>query len=686
MHTIRLGIDIGGTFTDLVLFDQGTGEFMVIKVPSRPSDPAGALTHSVEKALQQADAKAESVTLLNHGTTIVTNAVLEGTLAKTALIATEGFSDVLEIGRHLRPDMYDLYQDKPNPLSTRDLRFGVKERMGPEGGVVTPLDSGSVAAVIESIKESDVDAVAISLLHSYANAEHEVAIKAAVQEALPDVSVSASSDVCREIREFERTSTVALNASAQPVVARYLSILEERMGKQLPEAQVLLMQSNGGSMTVSAARHTPAHLLYSGPAGGVLACQFIGQMAGRENVMGFDMGGTSTDIAVVHRGEPIMTNEADVNGYPVKLPVIDVNTIGAGGGSIAWLDSGGVLRVGPRSAGADPGPAAYCQGGTEPTVMDCNLALGRLSPDRFLNGEMNLDREASIAAIKEKIADPLGMDPMAAAAGILRIANANMERALKVSSAERGYHPRDFTLIGFGGGGPVHSAAVAKEVGFPEVLIPEVPGVFSAFGLLISDIRHDFVRSYMGQTDEISLNKLGSVYDELEQLGVNALEKDGIEQERWVFERTADLRYVGQAYEVNVPVPGGDFDEACLAEVVSRFHQEHKRQFGHSAENDPVEFVSLRLVAMGPVDPPELRAREKSSGDVEPATRRDVYFEESGGFVDCPVYERSALRPGASVNGPLIVEQLDTTTVVHPGMSLDVDQWGNMIIQIGEES
>ncbi len=685
MQTIRLGVDIGGTFTDLVLLHEQTGEFMVVKVPSRPRDPAGALADSVERALAQANAERGTVMLLNHGTTIVTNAVLEGTLAKTALIATEGFTDVLEIGRHLRPDMYDLYQDKPRPMATRDLRFGIKERMGPDGEAVLPLDQDSLKSVIESVKASGVSAVAISLLHSYTNSEHEAAIKDAVEAALPDVAVSASSDVCREIREFERTSTVTLNAAAQPVVADYLSILEDRMAALLPEAQVLFMQSNGGSMTVDAARKTPAHLIYSGPAGGALACQFVGRMTGRENVMGFDMGGTSTDIAVVHRGEPVMTNEADVFGYPVKLPVIDINTIGAGGGSIAWLDSGGVLRVGPRSAGADPGPVAYGQGGTEPTVTDANLALGRLSPERFLGGEMPLDKHASLAAIKEKIADPLGMDPIEAAAGIVRIANANMERALKVSSAERGYHPRDFTLIGFGGGGPVHSGAVAREVGFPTVLIPEAPGVFSAFGLLISDIRHDFVRSYISQADEISREKLDSVYREMRALGSRALEQDHIDRERRQFQRTADLRYVGQAYEVNVPVPDGDIDDAFLAEVISGFHAEHNRLFAHSSESDPVEFVSLRLVATGSVDAPRLRVQDALDGKLQASNRRQVYFEETG-FVDCPVFERIQFRPGAEVSGPAIIEQLDTTTVVHPAMGLSVDEWGNLIIEVGGKS
>ncbi|MBR02799.1 MAG: hydantoinase [Acidiferrobacteraceae bacterium] len=680
MGTIRLGVDIGGTFTDLVLLDDKTGQTMVVKVPSQPNKPADALAAAVKRALKQANAPAESVNLLNHGTTIVTNAVLEGNLARTALITTSGFRDVLEIGRHVRPDMYDLNQDKPTPIVPRDLRFEVKERMAPDGNVLVSLEPGSVRAAVAAAKASGASAIAIGFLHAYANTEHETAMKAELIAALPEVSVSASSDICREIREFERISTVVLNAAAMPVVSRYLEILGELTADLIPKARVLLMQSNGGSMTVGAARQAPAHLVYSGPAAGVLACQFIGQLTQRPNVLGFDMGGTSTDISLVYRGEPLMTTEADVGGYPVKLPVLDVNTIGAGGGSIAWLDSGGGLRVGPKSAGADPGPVAYQQGGTEPTVTDANLVLGRLIPDRFLGGEMMLDPDAALVAIRKKIAEPLGLDPISAAAGILRIANANMERALKVSSAERGYDPRDFSLIAFGGAGPVHAAALAKEVGFASVLVPESPGVFSAFGLLVADLRHDFVRSYMVGLDQVSTKMLTSFYADLQALGEQALKDDGLDEQRWTFQRTADLRYVGQAYEVNVAFPDGSIDADTVAEVKSRFHGEHQRLFAHSAEDDPVEFVSLRMVATGSVDAPTFRKQQALSTPVSQADTRDVYFEEANGFTACPIYQRQNLYPGAEFQGPAIIEQLDTTTVVHPGQTVSVDDWGSLII------
>jgi N-methylhydantoinase A len=682
MGVIRLGVDIGGTFTDLVLLDEGTGRLMVAKVPSRPDDPAGALLAAVEQALEQAGAPPEAVTLLSHGTTIVTNAVLEGKLARTALITTKGFRDVLEIGRHLRPDMYDLFQDKPIPVVPRDLRFEVEERMGPDGAIVTPLDAESMRRAIAAVEAAGAEAVAVSFLHAYANDAHEAVVKAALVGALPDASITAASDVCREIREFERTSTVVLNAAAMPVVSHYLEDLHARTTALLPEAQVLLMQSNGGSMTAGAARQAPVHLVYSGPAAGVLASQFIGRLTGRENVLGFDMGGTSTDLSLVYRGEPRMTTEATVGGYPVKLPVLDVHTIGAGGGSIAWLDSGGGLRVGPQSAGADPGPVAYGRGGVEPTVTDANLALGRLDPRRFLGGAMQLDAGASLAAITEKIAEPLGLDSLVAAAGIIRIANANMERAVKVSSAERGYNPRDFSLVAFGGAGPVHAAAVAKEVGFPWVLVPETPGVFSALGLLVADIRHDFVRSQVARMDQVDLGVLEHLYAELEALGTAALEEDGIEPGRRTLQRTADLRYVGQAYEVNVPAPGGALDAAANDDVVARFHAEHQRLFAHSATGDPVELVSLRLIAVGSVQAPDPRERP-AGGAATPKERRPVYFAESGGFVDCPIYERAGLAPGAEFEGPAIVEQMDSTTVVHPGQAASVDAWGNLIIRTG---
>ncbi len=683
MAGVRLGVDIGGTFTDIVLLDEATGQVTVAKVPSLPADPAAALVMAVRRAVERAGVSPDAVTLLSHGTTIVTNAVLEGKLPRTALVTTEGFRDVLEIGRHLRPDMYDLFQDKPVPIVPRDLRFEVRERMTSDGTVLIPLDPASARTAAASVAAAGVEAVAISFLHAYANPANEAEMKAYLTAALPDASISSSSGICREIREFERTSTVALNAATMPVVTRYLEVLRRRIAELLPKAQVLLMQSNGGSMTVGAARQAPVHLIYSGPAAGVLAAQFIGRLTGRDHVLGFDMGGTSTDISLVYRGAPRMTTEGGIGGYPVKLPMLDVHTIGAGGGSVAWLDSGGGLQVGPQSAAAEPGPVAYRRGGTDPTVTDANLALGRLAADRFLGGEMRLDRDAALAAIRERIAVPLGLDPIRAAYGIIRIANANMERALRVSSAERGYDPREFTLVAFGGAGPLHAPALAKAVGIPWVLVPEAPGVFSALGLLVADIRHDLVRSYVARADRVAPTTLAALYAELEAVGADALRDDGIEPEQWVLQRTAELRYVGQAYEVNVPVPAVPLDDAVVAEVVRRFHAEHQRLFAHSAPGDPVEFVSLRLAAVGRVVRPAPHKRPEGGGAAAPTGRRPVFFEEAEAFVDCPIYDRATLSPGMELTGPGIVEQMDSTTVIHPGQTATVDEWGNLLIAIG---
>ncbi len=683
---VRLGVDIGGTFTDIVLMDEATGALTIAKVPSIPADPAAGLVDAIGRALAKAGAAPDAVTLLIHGTTIVTNAVLEGKLPRTALVTTEGFRDVLEIGRHLRPDMYDLFQDKPAPIVPRDLRFGVGERTGADGAILVPLDEAAAARIAAQLRPAGVEAVAICFLHAYANPANEHAMRAVLAARLPDVCLSASSDVCREIREYERASTVTLNAAAMPLMARYLEVIQARVTAVIPKAQILLMQSSGGSITVGASKQTPVHLITSGPAAGVLAAQFIGEATGRRDVLGFDMGGTSTDISLVHRGAPRMTTEGGIGGHPVKLPMLEVNTIGAGGGSIAWLDPDGGLRVGPQSAGADPGPAAYRRGGDRPTVTDANLVLGRLDPDKFLGGDMRLDVQPARRAIHDRIAAPLGLETVRAAAGIIRIANANMERALRVSSAERGYDPRQFTLVAFGGAGPVHGAAVARAVGFNAVLVPEAPGVFSALGLLVADIRHDVVQSHLVSADRAVPEALDREYAALEARAGEALREDGVAPEQWALLRTADLRYVGQAYEVNVPVAPGRLDAAGIAGAVRRFHEEHQRLFAHSDPADPVEFVNLRVAALGRVAAPRLRRRPVEAHDAVPARRRRVHFDEAEDFVECAIFDRASLAAGARIVGPAIVEQMDSTTVIHPGQSAAVDPFGNLVINVGGET
>ncbi|MSP66502.1 MAG: hydantoinase/oxoprolinase family protein [Alphaproteobacteria bacterium] len=684
MGAVRIGIDIGGTFTDITVLDEATGRLAIAKVPSRRGDPAGALVDAVRRGLELAKVAPGDVTLLVHGTTIVTNAVLENKLPKTALLTTEGFRDILEIGRHFRPDMYDLQQDKAPPVVPRDRRFGVAERTTATGEVIREPERQEVQRLLAQVKESGAEALAICFLNSFVNPANEAKVRDWARAELPGIHVSASCEVCREIREYERMSTVALNAAAMPLVARYLSEIAGRVGAVLPNAKVLLMQSSGGSLTVGAAQNYPVRMLTSGPAGGALAVQRIGKATAYDNLLGVDMGGTSTDISLIHRGELRMTTEGAVAGRPVKLPMIEINTIGAGAGSIAWLDSAGGLHVGPMSAGADPGPVAYGRGGTEPTVTDANLVLGRLHPDRFASGDIRLDREAARRAIAERVGAPLKLSVEQAAAGIIRIANANMERAVRVSSAEKGYDPRSITLVAFGGAGPMHAAALAQAARIPSVLVPEQPGVFSAVGLVMADIRHDAVQTRVLRGAAITPAAVAPLYAALEAEADAALAEDGVPRAKRLLQRTADLRYAGQAYEVNVALPAGTLDAAAVAALVLRFHDRHLQSFAHNHPDKAVEFVSARIAALGLMSAPPIQPRAKANGGaVVPKERRQVYFDEAAGYVATAVYDRERLGPGATIAGPAIVEQIDTTTVIHPGQKARVDDFGNLLIAIG---
>ena len=682
MGSVRLGVDIGGTFTDITVLEEDSGKITIAKVASRHDDPAGALIDAVERGLAQAEVDPAQVTLLVHGTTLVTNAVLENTLPLTALVTTDGFRDVLEIGRHFRPDMYDLMQDKPLPVVSREHRFCVGERTAADGEVLEEPDQDAVSRLFDDIRASGAEAVAICFLNSFVNPANEALVRDWLRQGLPGVSVSTSHEVCREMREFERMSTVALNAATMPLVSKYLDGITPRIASRLPNAKILLMQSNGGSLTVAAAQDYPARMVTSGPAGGALAVQRIGKASGRANLLGVDMGGTSTDISLIHQGELRMTTEGGIAEHPLLLPMIEINTIGAGAGSIAWRDDWGGLHVGPRSAGADPGPAAYGRGGSEPTVADANLVLGRLHPNRFVGGTMSLDVEAACQVLRQMIGNPMGMSVEAAASGIIRIANANMERAVRVSSAEKGYDPRDITLVAFGGAGPMHAAALAMAVGIPTVLVPEQPGVFSAVGLVMADIRHDFVRTRVARGDAITATHLATLYGELDRQGDAALVRDGVPGDRRELQRSADFRYVGQAYEVNVPVPKGTLDATAVAVVVQGFHDLHLRLYAHNRLDAPVEFVNGRVAAIGLMAAPPLHEKTANGAVPTAKERRPVYFEEADGFIDTAVFDRETLGPGSNIDGPAIVEQIDTTTVIHPGQRVSVDGLGNLLIAI----
>jgi N-methylhydantoinase A len=690
--TVRIAVDIGGTFTDATLIEEETGRVSIAKTLTTPSDPSQGFMTAVERALADASLEAESVGFVVHATTVATNAIIEGKVARSGFITTEGFRDLLEIARQVRPTLYDTQFEKPRPLVPRDRAVEVLERLGPKGEVVTPLDDESVRRAAAALADEGVESVAVCLLHSYVNPEHERRVGAILAEALPGVPVSLSADVAPEFREYLRASTTVINAVIRPVVARYLERIEHRLAEAGVDARLLVMQSSGGVFSSQAAAHRPVFMVESGPAAGVIAAAHLGSTIDRHDILSFDMGGTTAKVGLIREGQPSVTKDYQVgghasagiggmslSGYPVRTPVVDLVEIGAGGGSIAWVDSGGLLRVGPQSAGADPGPVCYRGGGTEPTVTDANVVLGRLNPSYFLGGEIGLDVEGARRAIEERCAKPLGLDVVEAANGIVEIANAAMVNALHLISVQRGYDPRDFLLVGFGGAGPVHANALARDAEMPAVLIPPSPGIFSATGLLTTDLKRDAARTVMRRLDSLPPDEAERVFRELESNGAAELEAEGVAAEAIEFVRQIDMRYVGQSYELTIPAPS-PFTRESAAPLLERFHAEHDRTYGFAAQEEPVECVSLRLTAVGRIAKPPLRRLEAGETPA-PKERRRVYFAEAGGYVDCPIYDRYSLPADASVRGPAVIEEFDSTTVLHLGYAVGVDSQGNLLIE-----
>jgi len=663
MAKIVVGVDTGGTFTDFVVL--WNGDLRVHKVLSTPGNPAEAILRGLEDLVVGADLGA-----LVHGSTVATNAVLERKGVRTGLITTAGFRDVLEIGRQTRPKLYSIRVDREPPLVGRELRVEVTERLDERGEVLIPLDSDTVDAAIAALKLAGAESVAVCLLFSFADPAHERTVVAAAREA--GFHVSASSEVLPEFREYERTSTVVLNAYVAPIMDRYLGELQ---GSLPAGAPLRIMQSNGGSISAATARREAARTLLSGPAAGVVGAAYMAEVSGFERSITFDMGGTSTDVALID-GEITETSEGNIGGYPTRLPMIDIHTVGAGGGSIAWFDTGGALRVGPRSAGADPGPAAYGRGGREPTVTDANVALGRLIPEAFLGGGMTLQVEAARAAVG-RIAQRLGSTVEEAALGMVRIANANMEAAIRVISVERGHDPRRFTLVAFGGAGPLHACELASALRIPRVLVPSTPGVLSALGMLAADILKDYVRTVMVASDAAS-DAVEPVFAELEARGRAELHTEGVAPERTVIERYLDLRYVGQSYELVVPYDGD------LSAAVAGFHGAHERRFGYNDPTERVQVVNVRLKARGLADRPEIeRAPLEPSAQATPSEIRTVVFAGEGGAEphQTPIFDRATLTPGAMIVGPAIITQYDTTTVLPPGWRATVDAVRNLVVE-----
>ena len=688
----RLGVDIGGTFTDATLVDEVTGEVRIGKVPTTPDDPADGFMAAVQQVLSGAGVAPAAVRYVVHSTTVATNAIIEGTVAPTGFITTAGFRDLLEIARQVRPTLYDLRFEKPPPLVPRHRCFGVPERLDARGQVLTPLDEAAVRSAAAALREAGVAAVAVCFLHAYANPAHEQRAGAIVREVFPAAVVSLSAEVAPEFREYLRASTTVINAAVQPIVATYLRTIEARLRAAGLTAELLVMQSSGGVYTFAAARERPVFMVESGPAAGVVAAAYLGTTLGYRDVISFDMGGTTAKAGLVQDGRPRVTKDYEVgaaaragsgsgrgSGYPIRTPVIDLVEIGAGGGSIAWVDSGGALRVGPRSAGADPGPACYGRGGVEPTITDANLVLGRLNPEAILGGALALNVERARRAIEEQCARRLGLDVVTVAHGIVEIANAAMVGALRLVSVQRGYDPRDFVLIAFGGAGPVHANRLAAELAIPVTLIPMSPGTTSALGLLVTDLEHEYAVTLLARLDGLDVGAVEAAFERLATEGRAALRREGVPPAEMAFRRGADLRYVGQSYELTVPLPDGEFGPDQLVWVRDAFHAAHERAYGFSAPDEPVELVNLRLTAVGAIAKPRLRelAPGQDAAVARTATR-SVYFAERGGYVDCPIYDRYRLGAGAVVAGPAIVEEFDSTSVIHPGYQARVDRYGNL--------
>ena len=676
-----VGVDIGGTFTDFMLYDTESGAVHVHKVRSTPDDPGRALVDGLGEICGQAGVEAADVGGVFHGTTVATNAVLEHRGAECGLVTTEGFRDVVHIGRHQRPQHYSIMQDIPwqaSPFVKRRHRMVVRERVAPPAGdVLEPLDEEGVRVAARALREAGVESVAVCFLFSYLNPEHERRAADIVREELPGAFVTASADIFPQFREFERFTTACMNAFVGPGTGRYLARLERALEDDGVSGGLHVMMSNGGVASAEAAAEKPVTLLLSGPAAGVLGGLWAGGLAGRSRLITFDMGGTSADIGIVtERGvAEASARDTEVAGYPLLVPMIDVQTIGAGGGSIAYVDDGGAFRVGPRSAGAVPGPACYGLGGDEPTITDANVVLGRIDPACFLGGDLALDRERAADAVGG-LASRLGLDLLEAAAGIVTIANANMARAIRARTVQKGHDPRDFALVAFGGAGPLHACEVAESLSIPEVLVPPYPGITSATGLLTSDLRYDQMRTVFmveGRLDEARLNR------DLDELAADlraALRRDGVAETAVEIEMGLDCRYAGQGYELRVPLPDGRFDDTCLEE----FHRLHEREYGH-AFRDPVEIVNARVTARGRrtnVDrvPPPARLAGLDLRDGESVYRRDE------GLVTLSTrhLDRAQLRPGEQITGPAIVFQRDTTVLVPPAWAGTTGDAGVLVL------
>ena len=670
-----VGIDVGGTFTDIAILEDG--RLRVHKLPSTPSDPSVGIVKGVIEACPQfVDGGSEFAADFVHGSTVATNALLEGKGGRTALITTLGFEDVLEIGRQSRSELYNLNVDRPAPLAPWELRFGLPERVDHHGAIVEDLLPEAIQTCVHLIEEAEVDSIAVSFLFSFLNPAHEEAVLAALEKLPNNPFISISSKVLPEFREYERTSTVVINSYVGQVVSRYLTNLENSLGKGLR-----IMQSSGGSITARLAADQPVRTILSGPAGGVVGAFYTGVQAGYPDIITLDMGGTSTDVSLCP-SRIKETTGSQVGGYPISVPMIDIHTVGAGGGSIARVDAGGALVVGPQSAGADPGPACYGKG-DQITVTDANLVLGRMLPDNFLGGRMTLDRQRAEGLIAE-LASQISLSVQETALGVIRVVNANMARAIRATSQERGYDPRQFTMVPFGGAGPMHCCELAHEMGIPRVLVPARPGILSALGVAIADIVKDYSRTVMMRGDDINRVQLDEEFHGMEGLAREELEKEGLPMDRMVPQRFLDVRYVGQSFELTIdyPSPTRRIDTARMRRsIADSFYRAHLQRFGYADRGEAVEIVNLRLKLGLEMDKPQIVAVQAAGSGSTPALIGEVQVVFSGGPVTTRLYGRENLRTGDQISGPAIVLQMDTTVVITPGWTGTTDDYGNLVLE-----
>ena len=678
-----IGVDVGGTFTDLSVFNTETETTFNYKLSSTPSDPAQAIVDGIKAVLELLHIQAEEISYLAHGTTVATNALIEKKGSRIGIITTEGLKDLMEIGWQKRPNLYDLLRPKAQSIIPAGLKCEVPERILSNGTIKTPLDEEATIRVIKYLKKQKVDAIAVCTLFSYLNPVHENRIKELIQEYFPEAYVSVSHELVHEFREYSRMSTTALNAYLGPVMKKYVQHFEESVKNVGVQVHPYVTQSNGSIISISETIDCPIKTAVSGPSAGVIGAAYMGGLCGLKNIITFDMGGTSIDVSLIENGKPQLSNERLVEGFPARIPMIDIVTLGAGGGSIARIDEGGALKVGPQSAGATPGPACYMRGGKNPCVTDANIVLGKLNQKKILGGRMDVDLELAKKAIQTEICDKSSLSLSKAAAGIISVVNSNMMRAIRIVSVERGYDARDFALMAFGGAGPLHACEVAEELGIRQVLIPPSPGTLCSLGLLMADTKFDLSRSRIMLAKADNISDINAVLQEMVDEGNHLLDKEKVPAERRTFTASVDARYERQNYEINIPLNSCQIAEDDLNEALKQFHIAHEKNFGYCNEAFNVQFVNFRVSAIGEIEKPDLVEKPvvKNACLPEPEEIRQVLFVSEKEYLPTPVYSRSAFQPGLSAQGPMIIEQMDCTTVIPPQWSIYTDGYMNLHVR-----